>query len=216
MTHDAVLFDLDGTLLNTLEDLAESMNRSLARLGHPAHGVDAYRYFVGDGVVNLARRALPPSARDEATVRACVKAMEVEYAVRWAEKTRPYPGVPELLDALSGRGVRMAVLSNKPDRFTRLMVAELLPHWRFAAVCGATPETARKPDPAAALAIAAAVGSPPEKFLYVGDTDTDMKTAVAAGMLPVGAAWGFRPVQELLDNGAVEIIHSPPDLLKLL
>ncbi|NUQ01042.1 MAG: HAD family hydrolase, partial [Armatimonadetes bacterium] len=198
MPYRAVLFDLDGTLLNTLADLADSMNTALRGLGHPPHPTDSYRYHVGDGMTNLALRVLPPDQRDAAEVARCVAAMRAEYALRWAAKTRPYDGVLELLDALAERGVARAVLSNKPDEFTQQVVAKLLGRERFDVVMGAQPGWPLKPDPAGALEVARRLGQPPGAVLYLGDTNTDMATAVAAGMHPVGARWGFRPAAELL------------------
>ncbi len=216
MKYVAVVFDLDGTLLDTIEDLANSMNSVLSRFGFPGHDAEVYKYFVGDGVEKLVIRALPEDSRDETTVARCVSAMREEYGKRWAEKTRPYEGVPELLDSLTDRGIKMIVLSNKPDDFTKLVVANLLPSWRFELVVGARPSVPKKPDPAAALEIAERLEIPPQEFLYLGDTNTDMKTASAAGMYPVGALWGFRTADELIANGAEVVIEKPIDLLELL
>ncbi len=217
MKYDAVMFDLDGTLLDTLEDLADSMNAALSLAGLPTHGVGAYRRFVGDGVVNLARRAAPPRlAGDEDAVARLVEAMRAQYAERWQAKTRCYDGVPELLDALASRSIPTAVLSNKPDDFTRLCVGELLGRWTFDAVRGVRDDTPRKPDAGGALAVAAGVGVPPERWLYVGDTNTDMRTAAAAGMYAVGALWGFRDAAELRASGAAVLIEHPVEVLSLL
>jgi phosphoglycolate phosphatase len=211
-----VLFDLDGTLLDTLDDLADSTNAALAQLGFPPHPLDAYRYFVGDGVTNLILRTLPEAHRDEATVARTVDLMRRIYGEHWADKTMPYPGVPELLDALAERGVKMAVLSNKPDDSTKLCVAKLLPNWRFDAVIGASKAVPPKPDLAGVRQIVAKLGVPVEQFLYLGDTNTDMQTANAAGMFAVGALWGFRPAEELREAGARVLIERPGDLLGLL
>lgn len=211
-----MLFDLDGTLLDTIDDLADSMNEALARFGFPAHPVAAYKLFVGDGMEILARRALPEDRRDEGAVRACVGAMRDEYSRRWAVRTRPYPGVPELLDALAERGALTAVLSNKPDDFTKKCVARLLPKRSFEVVRGVREGTARKPDPAGAIAVAAELGIAGSEFLYLGDTNTDMRTAVAAGMFPVGALWGFRSEEELTSSGAKALVARPEELLALL
>jgi phosphoglycolate phosphatase len=212
----AVLFDLDGTLLDTIEDLADSMNAVLRGLGLPEHGVAAYNRFVGDGVENLVRRALPADRTGEEDVRRGVAAMREEYGNRWDAKSRAYAGIPELLDGLEAREVPLTVLSNKPDGLTVLCVEKLLPRWRFAAVRGAREGVPKKPDPTAALEIAAELAVAPADFLYVGDTDTDMRTAVAAGMRPVGALWGFRDAEELIACGAETLIARPPDLLDLL
>jgi phosphoglycolate phosphatase len=216
MNYAAVLFDLDGTLLDTLGDLADAMNAVLGRLGCPPHPPDAYRFFVGEGIYVTARRALPADRRGAAEVERAVALMGEEYERRWAARARPYPGIPELLDALAARGVQLAVLSNKPDVFSRRLVARFLGEERFAAVQGAREGVPVKPDPAAPRAIAAALGVAPERWLYLGDTGTDMMTAVAAGMYPVGAAWGFRPAAELLAHGARKIIDRPEELLGLL
>lgn len=212
----AVMFDLDGTLLDTLEDLADSMNNVLARMGLPGQDLEAYKFFVGDGVEMLVRRALPVTHRDDATVARSVSAMREEYLRRWALKTKPYEGVPELLDGLRARGLKMAILSNKPDDFAKMTVERLLPHGRFDLVLGERPGIARKPDPAGAFEVAERLGLPASAFIYLGDTGTDMQTAVAARMFPVGALWGFRPAAELMANGAKALIRRPLELLDLI
>lgn len=213
---DAVLFDLDGTLLDTLEDLCDSMNAVLAARGHPTHPLEAYRYFVGDGIAKLVWRTLPEEARDEETVAEAVEEMRTAYRERWNVKSRPYEGVPELLATLRRAELRLVVLSNKPDAFTRLCVEELLDPREFEIVRGALDGVPCKPDPAGAIAIAEELGVAPERFLYLGDTNTDMKTARGAGMYPVGAAWGFRPVEELVESGAEVVIERPSDLVEVL
>ena len=216
MKYAAVIFDLDGTLLDTIEDLADSMNAALQGEGHVAHAIDAYRYFVGDGIENLVRRALPESARDEESVNRGKAAMEAEYNKRWNAKSRPYTGVPELLDELTQRQIPIAILSNKPEPFTLLAVNELLSPWTFFPIRGARPDTPRKPDPTSALVVAEELGVEPAKCLYLGDTDTDMKTAVGAGMYALGATWGFRLGEELLRTGAQTLLDEPMELLELL
>jgi phosphoglycolate phosphatase len=216
MAKAAVMFDLDGTLLDTLEDLADSMNAVLERLGFPCHPVEAYKYFVGDGMPNLVRRALPADRRDGTAVESGSQAMREEYAERWRAKSRPYDGVPEMLEGLIERGLKLTILSNKPDDFTKMTVEALLPDWNFNVVRGVLAEVPRKPDPTAALRIAEGLGIPPGDFLYCGDTDTDMKTAVAAGMVPLGALWGFRDARELRDAGAAILLERPEDLLTQL
>jgi phosphoglycolate phosphatase len=192
------------------------MNAVLTGRGLPQHKKEAYKQFVGDGMEVLVRRALPESCRGEQLVQACLLAMRKEYSGRWRETTRPYEGIPELLDALQGRRLRMAIFSNKPDDFTREMVGALLAPWRFEAVVGARPEVPKKPDPTVALAIARDLGIPPARILYLGDSGTDMRTAVSAGMFPVGALWGFRDATELEANGARVLIARPMDLLGVL
>ncbi len=211
MNCDAVIFDLDGTLLDTLEDLAASMTRTLTARDLPTHPVDSYRFFVGQGMLNLARAVLPEGS-DEATVQAVREAMENDYDRNWAVATRPYPGVPEMLEKLRERNLPLAVFSNKPDRFTKAVVERFFPKGMFAHVQGALPDVPIKPDPAGALAIARALGFPPEKVMYVGDTDTDMRTGRAAGMFTVGVTWGFRP-EQLRQNGADAVIGRAEELL---
>jgi len=216
MAYNAIVFDLDGTLLNTLDDLADATNRALAQGGFPTHDVGLYNYFVGDGMRNLILRTLPEAHRDDETLATTIKAFQAEYAKNWADKTVPYDGVPEMLDALSERGVPKAVLSNKPHEFTQLCVEKLLPGREFGMVAGVSDVTPKKPDPAGALSVAECLGVPPAEFLYVGDTNTDMKTANAAGMFAVGVTWGFRPAEELTANGARVLIDRPEQLLDLV
>jgi len=212
----AVLFDLDGTLLNTLEDIANACNAALGRHGFPPHPATAYRYFVGDGVPTLISRVVPRGNHDVDTLANVAAAYREEYQRNWNVTTRSYDGIPELLEQLAHRGIALAVLSNKPDDFTRRCVDEFLPTGRFSIVQGASQAYPPKPDPAAALHIAAEVKLPAKEFAYLGDTDTDMKTAVAAGMFPVGVEWGFRTAKELTKSGARLLLQSPGDLLNHL
>jgi phosphoglycolate phosphatase len=216
MNFHAVLFDLDGTLLDTLDDLADSTNFALRQLGFPEHPAESYKLFVGDGMEKLIRRSVPEDRCDPATLAKCISVMREQYAVRWAEKTRPYDGIPDLLDALTSRGVRMAVFSNKPDEFTQLCVARLLAGWHFEIVLGADPTLPKKPDPAGARQIAERFHVEPAEVVYLGDTGTDMQTAVAANMFPVGGLWGFRTADELIANGARLLLQKPLDLLRVL
>ena len=216
MPYKAVIFDLDGTLLNTLEDIGDSVNRVLEQRGLPGHELDAYRYFVGDGVGMLITRALPEAMRTEEVIRGCIEAFWAEYDQSWKINTRPYEGVPEMLDAIEARGLKMAILSNKPHEFTTRCVSELLPGRAFDPVLGQREGIPRKPDPAGALEVAGCLDVSPQDFLYLGDTSVDMRTAVAAGMYPVGALWGFRPAAELREGGARALIERPQDILNLL
>lgn len=212
----AVLFDLDGTLLDTLEDIARAANEVLRRLGLPPHPVGSYREFIGDGVANLFRRAVPPGQGDDALVGRCVEGFRETYGRGWNVASRPYSGIPELLDGLVGRGLGMAVLSNKPDLFARCCVEEYLHRWPFRAVFGDREGIPRKPDPGGALDAAGRLGVPPGQVAYLGDSPVDMTTARRAGMIPIGAAWGFRPEDELRASGAAEVIAHPLDLLALI
>ncbi len=216
LKYPGIIFDLDGTLLDTIEDLADSMNQVLTDLGLPTHTIGAYKFFVGEGVEALIRRALPQDQLRPEILDQCLEALREDYGRRWENKTRPYPEIPELLDHLAGLGLKMAILSNKLDHFTQIMVASLLPRWRFDPIFGARPSVPKKPNPAGALEIAEALHLAPDHFIYVGDTGIDMKTASSAGMVPVGALWGFRPADELRDQGARWLIKKPGDLVSLL
>jgi len=213
MKYGAVIFDLDGTLLDTIDDLADSMNAVLNALGFPQHDMDSYRYFVGTGMRNLVRKALPEDFRNDKIVDISVKAMVDEYGKRWDNKTRPYEGIPEMLDDLARLGIRMSILSNKPHEFTLKVVNRFLSSWEFECVFGEREGVPKKPDPTAAFEIAGIMGVPVERFLYIGDSATDMETAKAAGMYPAGVKWGFRKAEELLSAGAKRIIETPQELI---
>jgi phosphoglycolate phosphatase len=214
---DAVVFDLDGTLLDTLEDLADSLNAALVESGYPPHPVSAYRYFVGDGARRLVERALP-AGRTLDAVRAdqIYQAYLRHYGQRWDCKSKPYEGIPELLDTLRDRGIAAAVCSNKPESFAQLCVARLLPGWTFAAVLGQSDGVPRKPDPTVAFEAAKRMGVYPGACLFLGDSGVDMETASRAGMIPVGVLWGFREADELLRAGARFLIKSPQQAVDLL
>ena len=216
MFFKAVLFDLDGTLLYTLKDVADAMNKALEHFGFPPHPIDAYKYFIGESVETEARRALPESARDPEFVRKVAVYSEEIYDKCWGDNTRPYPDIPELLTELQHRGLSLVILSNKNDRFTKVMVKKLLPDWQFKIVQGALPDVPLKPDPTMALQIVKKLGIPPEQFLYLGDTSTDMQTAVFAGMFPVGCIWGYRTANELLASGAKALINTPAEVLDII
>jgi len=215
MKFKAVLFDLDGTLLDTLQDLAISTNLALQKYGYAMHPVDAYRYFVGDGVEKLIWRTVPGSREDPALTSRMVREMRTQYSQRWMN-SRLYDGIAEMLDGVVAGQKSMAVFSNKPHQAAQDCIRVLLSHWSFQAVLGVDENTPRKPDPSGAISIAAQLQIDPEFFAYLGDTDTDMKTALAAGMYPVGALWGFRTAEELKDNGAKVLLKHPTDLLQLL
>jgi phosphoglycolate phosphatase len=210
----AALFDLDGTLLDSLEDLAVAMNHALATHGLPVHPVSAHRGFVGEGIRVFVARAVPRGREElHEAVLATYKAF---YAEHMMDHTRPYPGMREVLARLQGEGVKLAVLSNKPDASTRRLVEALLPDVRFGAVYGERAGVPRKPDPTAALGIAAELGVEPGDCAFIGDTAVDMNTARAAGMYSVGVTWGFRDVEELQSNGARVLAHTSDELLQAL
>jgi phosphoglycolate phosphatase len=211
----AAIFDLDGTLLDTLGDIAAAANSVLIQHGFPPHPLPAYKGFVGDGVRVLLTRALPEDRRDEATVEGCLKTMQVEYLHHLNQTARPYPGIPELLEKLRRRSLRLAVLSNKPDEFTTRCVTEFFPAGQFDPILGLRSDRPRKPDPSGALEIAAHWGLAATRVIYLGDSGTDMQTAVRAGMFPVGVLWGYRGEAELLAAGAKRLLKTPADLLEM-
>jgi phosphoglycolate phosphatase len=210
----AALFDLDGTLLDTLTDLADAANHALASVGRPTHPRDAYRTLVGQGVRQLFIDGLGPGHTH--LVDDAIAAHLAYYEAHRFDTTRPYPGIGPLLEALTQRGVRLGVLSNKPDDATQDVIARYFPDTPWAWVRGHRAGTAPKPDPHAAIEATQALGIPPERWLYVGDTSVDMQTGRDAGMFTVGVTWGFRSVEELWASGAEALIHEPAELLKLL
>ncbi|MBM3890198.1 MAG: HAD family hydrolase [Verrucomicrobia bacterium] len=213
-TFRAILFDLDGTLADTLADLANASNWMLEQLGCPTHPMAAYRHMVGDGARNLCIRALPADRQhllDEA-----IRVFRQRYGEHCFDLTAPYPGVADLAAQLHADGYKLAVLSNKPDDFTKKTVAYYFKPSPFDLVRGQLPGGPLKPDPATALSVAAELGEPPAQWLYLGDTNTDMRTACGAGMFPVGVLWGFRDREELVASGARELIATPEDLWRLL
>jgi phosphoglycolate phosphatase len=214
-----VIFDLDGTLLDTIEDITAASNRVYEPLGLGTFTDDEMKTLVGEGAVELIRkvfawRGRPAPGAD--VVAGILDGFRREYQACWRAHSRPYPGIPELLGEIARRGIKTAVLSNKSDVYTSRMTDALLPGHRFEIVRGARPGVPLKPDPAPALAIAADLGVDPASCAFVGDTSIDMATARAAAMLPVGALWGFRTANELRRSGAAALIASPLDLLDLL
>jgi phosphoglycolate phosphatase len=216
MHCEAVIFDMDGTLLDTLADIAESANIVLAENGLRPQPLEDYRQYVGEGVKVLFRRASQLDDPSDGQIEAFAARFSGVYAEHYNVHTEAYVGVPELLRALVDRGLPLAILSNKPHAFTVKCAESLLPEFRFAAVLGQQQSVPRKPDPAGALQIARQLNVPPDRCLYVGDTGVDMRTAAEAGMYGVGALWGFRGRDELVANGARELIDQPSQLLEVL
>ena len=208
----AVIFDLDGTLVDSLADLANATNYAMGQLDCPQHRADDYRYMVGAGRRELCRRALPDDRHD--LLDQAETLMTQYYAQHCFDYTVMYPGVPELLGELNARGITLAILSNKPDKFVQLTASKLLGDFRFAAVAGQSDPIPHKPAPDGALHIAKILNIAPDQFLYLGDSGIDMQTAVNADMYPVGATWGFRKADELTQAGARALIDHPGDLLR--
>lgn len=210
----AVIFDLDGTLLDTLADIASACNAVLEQLGLPSHPQNDYRQFVGEGVARLFEKALPAKDRNAETVGRCVEGFRRTNGEQWNVRSKPYDGIVELLDALTARGAPMAVLSNKPHDFTVRCVEHYFRRWQFRAILGQREGVPAKPDPAATLEILGRLQLPTEQVAYLGDSSVDMQTARNARLFAVGAAWGFRSVEELRAAGADAIVNRPQDLLQ--
>lgn len=216
MINRAVIFDLDGTLLDTLADIADAVNRVLAANGYPKHTEQDYRWFVGEGSVMLIMRALPPGYRDAGNIQACLERFIKDYNQHWHCKTAPYPGVMELLKTLQTRQLKLAVVTNKPHHYAEKMTAHYFPKTSFNPIFGQREGIPKKPDPTQALAAARQMQVAPHDCLFVGDSAVDIKTARRAGMSSIGAGWGFRPKSELIDAGADYIIDHPMEVLSLI
>lgn len=217
MAKRFVLFDLDGTLIDSLEDLADASNYALEQFGYPRQErVEDFRYFVGDGVPKLMERILPPGEATQERIEALRSAYVKRYLEHCCDKTRPYPGVAELLAALKEKGIGAAVVSNKPDDQTRRILGELFAPGTFAAAAGNQPGYRVKPDPGLTWKVMGELGADPADCLFVGDSGVDMRTAENSGATGVGVLWGFRTREELLENGAAHLIETPGALLALL
>lgn len=192
-----IIFDLDGTLLNTIADLAQSTNHALQTLGYPAHPESAYHFMVGNGINKLFERALPEGEKTEENVLRVRREFIPYYDVHNADKSRPYPGIPELLDQLQEKGMQLAVASNKYQSATTKLIAHYFPTIRFTAVFGQREGVNVKPDPTIVHDILDIAKVSKEEVLYVGDSGVDMQTAANAGVTACGVTWGFRPRTEL-------------------
>ncbi|MFP4430435.1 MAG: HAD family hydrolase [Spirochaetaceae bacterium] len=211
----AILFDLDGTLLDTIEDIQSAANAALEPEGFSPITYEETRSRVGWGLRRLVEQSVPPGTPEEVIDRAFGELVRV-YQADPTARSRIYDGIPELLDALTEAGMPMAVLSNKTHSITELVVAKLFGRWSFAVVHGAKEGVPPKPDPRSALSISEALGVPPEQMMFAGDTGVDMQTAKSAGMFPVGVSWGFRSLDELRSNGAGATVDDPAELLALI
>lgn len=214
MEYEAVVFDLDGTLLNTLDDIANVVNQILAERGHAQHPLDAYRGFLGHGVNRLLANALPSECQDDQYVEGCVLEFFEKYSLSSCDTSEAYSGVPELLRALESMGVRLAILSNKPHELTVHCVAELLGDWNFEIVYGHRKGSERKPSPESLNEIVQLLSLSEDKILFVGDTVVDVQTAIRAKVHPVGVAWGYQGEKFLVEAGAAKILQHPLDLLE--
>ncbi|MDE7006112.1 MAG: HAD-IA family hydrolase [Alistipes sp.] len=215
MNTELAIFDLDGTLVDSIGDLAVACNTALALRGLPQHSYEAYCGFVGNGIMRLVERALPEPLRSPENV-ALVRADFVAYYTDHLDvRTEPYPGIPELLAELVRRGVKLAVASNKFQAGTEKVIRSFFPDIRFEAVLGQREGVPLKPDPAVAEEILTLTGIPREQALFVGDSAIDILTAQAAGIRSAGVTWGFRQRTELEEAGADRIVDRADELLDL-
>ena len=211
-----LIFDLDGTLLNTLKDLAISCNFVLKKYGFPEHSEDKYRYFVGNGMTKLIERALPESHRDAAYVEQFREEFIDYYYQHKEDHTQPYPGITDTLEALQNKGFTLAVASNKIDTAVKELVKQFFPTIAFGAVYGQMENTLPKPDPKIIGAILQDLQKSPSETILIGDSSVDMQTATNAGIKGIGVQWGFRTKEELLLNGAVYTIKAPSQIFEVL
>lgn len=211
-----VIFDLDGTLVNSLEDITNAMNTVLKQYNFPTHSVQVCQSFIGHGVRDLVVKALPKEYQNEEWINRCFNEMLVVYSENCTIKTKMYDGISDLLDQLTAHNIKLAVFSNKADKLTKKVVKAVLPNWNFEAVEGLKVEALKKPNPSVAIEISEKLEVPVAQLIFVGDTDVDILTAKSAGMYPVGVVWGYRTKEELIESGAKFILEHPSDLLKIL
>ena len=216
MNIKGIVFDLDGTLADSVIDIAESMNFVLKEQNIPVHEIDAYKQFAGNGIRKLVERALPEDLRSGETYTRNLNKMLEVYGENCINKTKLFPGVPDLLNQLQEKEIKIAVFSNKLDDLTQKVVKVLLAKWNVAFVTGISSTVKRKPNPQGALLAAEKMGLSPSEIIFVGDSGVDMETAKNAGMTGVGVLWGFRSAEELKANGAKAIISEATDLINHL
>ena len=209
-----VIFDLDGTLLDSIEDIASSMNKVLESLQLPTHKIEDYKHFVGGGVDILVENALSNQSKE--IKDEVIKRFKIEYDGKLHSKTLPYDGIYELLDELKKLDINLAVLSNKPHEFTVSYVNHFFKNYNFKEIHGQKKDVPKKPDPKAALDIVKCLDSSCENTYFIGDTKIDMQTAKSANMTAIGVLWGFRDKKELRDFGADFIVSNPLEILKII
>lgn len=210
----AVIFDLDGTLLNTIEDLGEAVNHALSLHGYPLHLLEEYRGMVGHGVRNLVTQALPKELQaDESLIDTCLAQFKDYYTAHIDVHTRPYPGMVEVVQQLHAHGVKLAIASNKFQSGTETLIAEFFPGIPFVAVLGNRPGYPLKPDPEIVGEVLRQASASPSQTVMVGDSLTDMKTASNGGIRAIAVSWGYRALEP---SPAYALVHSPSELLSLI
>lgn len=215
MKFKAIIFDLDGTLVNSLEDIADAMNSVLLNLDYPVHTYESYQYFIGSGLRNLVSKSLPETHNSKKNIDHCYQLMIKEYSTNCTRKTKAYDGIRELLDYLISHNIKLSVFSNKSDELTKKITAELFPNI-FDPIVGLSIEELKKPNPQEAIAISKSLGLTAEEVIFIGDSGIDMQTAANANMLAVGVSWGYRPEDELMAAGARYVLNNPLDLIQIL
>ena len=215
MNNKAIIFDLDGTLIDSLEDIAVCMNQVLEELNLPSHQIEDYKYFVGGGISILVDNALDKNTNDEIKAKVTEK-FKIVYDQKLHAKTKPYDGIYELLDELQKLDFKIGILSNKPHEFTIAYAKNLFSKYDMKEVHGQKSHIEKKPDPIAAIQIAQSFNVPCEEVYFVGDTMVDMQTAVNAKMIGIGVLWGFRDEEELMSNGATFVVKHPLDILDIV
>lgn len=215
MKFKGIIFDLDGTLVNSLEDISDAMNKVLQGLNFPTHTYDTYQYFIGSGLRNLVSKALPATNNSDDQIEICFECMINEYREMCTIKTKPYDGIVELLENLNSQNIKLAVFSNKADELTKKIASEIFPN-HFDQAVGLSTEALKKPNPFEALEIGKKWNLKPEEILFVGDSDIDMQTAVNANMFPVGVTWGYRTEEELKNSGAKLVVNTASELIEIL
>jgi phosphoglycolate phosphatase len=215
MKFKGVIFDLDGTLVNSLEDIADAMNSVLQDLNYPTHSYEDYQYFIGSGLRNLVSKALPATNNDGNQIEKSLNSMIEVYRNACTNQTKPYNGIVELLDELKSRNIKLSVFSNKADALTKEITAALFPGY-FNPIVGLSIESLKKPNPFEAVEICKSLELKSEEMIFVGDSGIDMQTATNANMHAVGVLWGYRPEEELIANGAKLILNHPLDLISIL
>lgn len=213
MKYRAAIFDMDGTLVNSLEDIADAVNEMLTHYGFEHHTLEEYRYFVGNGSRKLIERSIAKErVSDKKFVDEALKFYDGCYQRRLTNKTKPYEGILEMLERLKKKNIPMGCVSNKQDFGVQAIVEKLFPAGMFDAAIGDREGLPRKPDPTKVLKMASEFGVAPSEVAYFGDTSVDMQTAHNAGFFAIGVTWGFRPRSELVESGAALIIDQPLEL----